>query len=47
MTKNNLSKEALQRRKELRDRLIEAIDRSQDENKTIFNPWDRKVNYWK
>ena len=45
MTKTNLSKEELQRRKELRDRLLEAIDRSQDENKTIFNPWHRKVNY--
>ena len=45
MTKTNLSKEELQRRKELRDRLLEAIDRSQDENKTIFNPWNRKVNY--
>ena len=39
MTKTNLSKEELQRRKELRDRLLKAIDRSQDENKTIFNPW--------
>ena len=44
MTKTNLSKEELQRRKELRDRLLEAIDRSQDENKTIFNPWTRKIN---
>ena len=44
MTKTNLSKEELQRRKELRDRLLEAIDRSQDENKTIFNPWNRNVN---
>ena len=44
MTKTNLSKEELQRRKELRVRLLEAIDRSQDENKTIFNPWYRKNN---
>ncbi|WP_159088383.1 hypothetical protein [Prochlorococcus marinus] len=45
MTKTNLSKEELQRRKELRDRLLEAIDRSQDENKTIFHPWNRKLNH--
>ena len=45
MTKINLSKEEIQRRKELRDRLLEAIDRSQEENKTIFDPWNRKINY--